>query len=1425
MASATPAADEAMPQTEKDSQIAGSPDTNVAMDSIPRDQLRMIAEHIENPGKGYEPGGVSAQSNMKVAEEQAQNGVDSQNDKASAKESIPEMASVDSSGISPDMEKYRRMEAFLLKHRKEWESTKSPAIWGTLQPHSLPRRDKRVEFGPWSMEWTYDSVPRYQRPNPFELTFEHAAFPLPQGREVKDEFDKAIDYSAARNRIRQNFEWDMDRLFLLEEVGARKQKREAKATARAGLHKTGKPNAATKHGSHAQAEHGSDAGPDKETGLDLKLNYVQWFTFKRLAQISEGEHCVIDVLVGDPVIDIDTKSIFTHRIRRFNKPRHSDLGKTLVKGQAPLPERIRIKSEVLKSILAGMLSVDTNNLGDESFVLVRPFKSLFHCYDNLRSAVKKLEEKFATNQESIDPLNDDAESPDDVHARQVDTKDQEKHSTVVKDGSSHDSESNHGPITAQDHAKTHDGEVEDFASEAGDEDHEQAEEDDPHDPNQTETALQHLKILLEFMDSEIAAKITYLQTNECKKVFFPDLWYLFRPGQVVISRDGNQAYRVIQVSSPRHRNAQPLDLWLWYNSQDTQKTKKKGLFSMTCVYVDFDGSRIGPVSKTVDFKQFDGQADITSLPVYPIRLHPLRKDDVSDTDWKDLESLAPEKRYRQHLINRGTMFLKVLGIKPMYYAGPTLGVRDDIESQVVIDFETAFSGDDEKKQQWKPTLEMLIGEPVSEEDDTEFDGDCTGECCRYDNVYDDNYIDSKETSRYVNSLLPSSDGTNTQPSIAVFPQLLKDLKNDASRTGYSISDDELVIMSHRVFGFVLRQRQWAELDLSYLTELYAHRQPLQGPQAQDGSSVVGEVKTAFDNLVLEEKQKPMIQALVAQHFRDKEHKAGQAAQMDIVKGKGKGLILLLHGAPGVGKTSTAGKIDLIPLVRCIMNLADNIQRELPSCSTDHCSKSHASADSREGDLGTTAKEVERALDINFTLANRWDCILLLDEADVFLAQRNKEDFQRNGLVAVFLRVLEYYAGVLFLTTNRVGDFDEAFTSRIHVSLYYPDLDCDKTIKIFDINIEMIRSRFKDKGRNIVVDDIESFAKNHYEENKDARWNGRQIRNACQTALALAEFEAQGNSHTAVLKPDAVVHLKLSHFETVQQAYLAFTRYMNSVYGSTTETRAQEGKVRAILGLMNEGTAGTATSHATVKSKKEAFRNAARARSDPAQQPTTPSMQPATPQQQTMTPGQPVFQPMYASGNQQYVNASVAPQGYYQNQMYPQYVQQPMVMPQMQQQQLAVPSQQMQLMQPQAQQPQAQSMMTPNAPQAWNSPGPTPENAMTQQPGAVPEAFPHTPPSQSRQVTYPQQQQTTGADSPLFRRSIQDMYSAGSPQTTGAGYPQQQQQQQQQTGGGGGPPPSGQIGGAFGTVQPGATPSNQGQWPGPSGLQSMGGIGQ
>lgn len=51
-----------------------------------------------------------------------------------------------------------------------------------------------------------------------------------------------------------------------------------------------------------------------------------------------------------------------------------------------------------------------------------------------------------------------------------------------------------------------------------------------------------------------------------------------------------------------------------------------------------------------------------------------------------------------------------------------------------------------------------------------------------------------------------------------------------------------------------------------------------------------------------------------------------------------------------------------------------------------------------GDLGITARDVEVKLQYSFQLAQAWDCVLLLDEADIFLAERT-EDISRNALVS------------------------------------------------------------------------------------------------------------------------------------------------------------------------------------------------------------------------------------------------------------------------------------------------------------------------------------------------------------------------------------------------------------------------------------------
>ena len=59
-----------------------------------------------------------------------------------------------------------------------------------------------------------------------------------------------------------------------------------------------------------------------------------------------------------------------------------------------------------------------------------------------------------------------------------------------------------------------------------------------------------------------------------------------------------------------------------------------------------------------------------------------------------------------------------------------------------------------------------------------------------------------------------------------------------------------------------------------------------------------------------------------------------------------------------------------------------------------------------GDLGTNARDLDHELSKIFRVAAKWNAVVLIDEADVFLEQRSLHDLHRNAMVAVFLRQLE-----------------------------------------------------------------------------------------------------------------------------------------------------------------------------------------------------------------------------------------------------------------------------------------------------------------------------------------------------------------------------------------------------------------------------------
>ncbi|KAH7126044.1 hypothetical protein EDB81DRAFT_203169 [Dactylonectria macrodidyma] len=1152
---------------------------------------------------------------------------------------------------------YKRMEQCLYRHRKEWaENTPVRPLY-----MGLGRRSNRPLYGPsgpWSYHWKVLDIgtKKYQRPDPFDP--KHQCEDADD--DVEGEFDHTIDYEHRRDRVRKAFEWEMDRLYLVEEGEARKRARMKD------LEDQRQKQKANANWNAARAEDATDLDTEGETSTFPRpiLNPGDWHLFKSCLSADPGASCLIDILIGEPVADnkVRVASDFFRNPSCLPRPETSQARKTVPMpvGQAQLPERIRIHSAAIARIL-GQLS----NTGDlfspqqlDSFVLIRPYKTLIQNEQALRDWCKMLDKKFGNkpvkSSQDVPEISEEKFAPgSDVDKRdKYSTEGAEEKSsqepvpgliyhgetptdgsTVIMKEETDEQEVGRSEGTRSTYPKKEGEKEEKEGIEPNTQDSAEGsvtsestgssgDSDDLDDITKSAKAFEHLQCLLDFIDTTISPKRSHLQSDECQKVFFSDLWHLFRPGMEVIYGDCKQAYRVIRVASPAHRIVSGWESW--YNAvSDQGKKRSKAAFSVTCVCVDFDGTHLGPVSRTFDFKRFEGQRDITSFEIYPLRYHRLNRADCTDLEWKDLQQYPANEQCRQKLIRRGVKFLEAAGVKHLYYDGPTLEVREEVESQVVVDFETAFSFEEEPKDHLKkPILEVLIGNtPASKEADDDDDDDptpsyCRGVCCKGEVlVHNDTYVDDMQSTQYIESLLPKTP-TQDNPSVAILPRLLKEMQTGPGNSVVA-TDDELVIMSYRVFGFVLRSRKWAQLDLTFLTDV----QPsdigvLTAPsQSVEDEKKIGDdtnaPKGAFDRLVLEQGHKPMIVSLIAQHFRDKESKGGLTEQVDIVKGKGKGLILLLHGAPGVGKTSTAEGV------------AEMFKKPLLQITC--------------GDLGTTAKEVEQTLETNFTLASRWGCILLLDEADVFLAERTKEDFKRNGLVAAFLRVLEYYAGILFLTTNRVGDFDEAFTSRIHISLYYPELNAEKTVEVFKINMEMIEERFARKKRRIDIDkmSVGSFASQHFAAHPHARWNGRQIRNACQTALALAEFEAQGNSHEAILKPDAVVHLTVAHFDTVRNAYLEFNKYMNDLYGSNTARRAKEAKLRAIWVDENDRIVG-----GSGIDRKAAFARAVR-----------PNVQQQGGFQQQQNYQQPQTYPQQQGyqQNQGYQGS----QGYQQNQGYPQ----------------------------------------------------------------------------------------------------------------------------------------------------------------------------
>ncbi|KAH7325575.1 hypothetical protein B0I35DRAFT_474337 [Stachybotrys elegans] len=978
-----------------------------------------------------------------------------------------------------------------------------------------------------------------------------------------DESTRTRDFDYFQARLRGDFEWEVDRLRLQRkryyEFKKKKQLKEElkRWTARAGQ----VPVDDADGGGDGTGEN-SDSAPMKlraEGGVP-RLLVLDWddFTAAMLSP-SVSFSAVVIILKGEP--KVSTSVPFLQRLFKPPVARSTadkDRAQPDYDGHTPLPERICLFSQPLVRMLSELHGSDISP-GDDlqrqnpSVVLLRPYRLLTLHDKGIRKMHETITDHIAELKVAL---------PEDRGLAAVPTAVPTTPASSTSVASVPDLGGGGGPSVGPPALAEN--------SETG---------AALHNYNKAKLDLQHLSCLVSFMDTYLVKRITWLQSVHCDKIYFSDIWHLYKPGEFVVSADGKQAYQIAAVNTGQHIGKDPYGAFSnTKKDNDADDDDKNAIIS--CVYIDYDGTLLGPVVREFVVTKFDGERSLATLDVLPLRHHVVNMPEVArrlaklegDAQARGVE--AEMEAFREQLVRRGRKFVSAAGVKHMDYTGLTADKRDEIESQVMIDVQEAFAI--EANEQLRPSFSRVSGAYQQNSSGANM---CNSECCIGQNIHDDADVQAKVHEGFVASKLEELGSTDiVQPPVSLVARNIDEVKAN----GTLLSSDDFMIMSYSVFGFVLRNRSWAKLDLGFLSDIKKPEESAE-PRADgdgnqkggrdqytkdsdqdraedasddsDGGGADGLDKTAFSQLVLPAGHKKMVLSLVSQHFRNKESFKRRNEKVDIVKGKGKGLIILLHGAPGVGKTTTAEGV------------AETFGKPLFQITC--------------GDLGTTAAEVEESLQRNFALASRWDCILLLDEADVFLAARRRDDFTRNGLVAVFLRVLEYYAGILFLTTNRVGDLDEAFTSRIHMTLYYPQLDRVSTAKICRLNLNMIRDRYKAAGRRIKVDqdEIEDHIREYWDHHPKARWNGRQIRNACQTALALAEYDTQPNNkkHDLAVQTDARVHLKVRHVKRVSKAYLSFIEYLRSVHGTDSETRATELGLRALERIMEQAAMNTGES--------------------------------------------------------------------------------------------------------------------------------------------------------------------------------------------------------------------------------------------------------
>lgn len=370
----------------------------------------------------------------------------------------------------------------------------------------------------------------------------------------------------------------------------------------------------------------------------------------------------------------------------------------------------------------------------------------------------------------------------------------------------------------------------------------------------------HAKVLISYLDEDYEeTKKTLYPMLEAGNITFDLLWALFKPNTIAFTST---------YGSVEHPRAFKVD----YANRESSFMRGEW-YCIEGRYLEYDGKTFGLGDFDVDIEHFKGARKITSLSAYPLQNH------------KDPESI------KKQLIERGKQFVSLDGMSYRFHHGLAFMKKKktvakvNINGRIMIDptifrrMNPNYSISTIKRQD----EDNIFGSASDEDEDSS--------CCQES---DDEQLggaeglttrDSAEATMYKVVMDQESKPRVIEVSVdeqgnEIRNEDIEELGVDAE-TKREFSEEELLIASSVVVGFAFSEKLWLEFTLSGVRDI----------DWNEG---------AFESLVLPPNQKSIVRALVESH---KFHAAKTID--DVVQGKGRGLVAVLHGPPGTGKTLTA----------------------------------------------------------------------------------------------------------------------------------------------------------------------------------------------------------------------------------------------------------------------------------------------------------------------------------------------------------------------------------------------------------------------------------------------------------------------------------------------------------------------------------------